>query len=64
MARHSHRGLVDDLDGIPADQTVVFDLDELGPFEIDLSAENAEKLRSLLFPYIAAARLVRAGNER
>src|SRR4051812_38709006 len=41
MARHAHRGLVDDRDGSPAAETVRFGLDQWD-FEIDLSAENAK----------------------
>ena len=58
MARHSHRGLVDDRDGSPAAETVRFGLDQWD-FEIDLSAENAKRLREILRPYIGTARLVR-----
>jgi hypothetical protein len=46
-----HR-LVDDLDGGEADETVKFSLDGV-QYEIDLSHNNASKLRDLLAPYVA-----------
>ena len=51
--------LEDDLTGGPADESVTFGLDGRS-FEIDLSATNAEGLRELLAPYIAAGRGVRS----
>ncbi|WP_329460612.1 histone-like nucleoid-structuring protein Lsr2 [Streptomyces sp. NBC_01497] len=51
--------LIDDLDGSEADETVKFALDGKA-CEIDLSKENADKLRQLLAPYIEKAR--RAGG--
>jgi Lsr2 len=50
--------LVDDLDGGKADETVRFAF-EGRSYEIDLSAENADRLRASLRPFLAAAR--RAG---
>jgi hypothetical protein len=47
--------LVDDLDGSEATDTVTFTLDAR-TYEIDLSDENAAKLRDTLAQYIAAAR--------
>jgi hypothetical protein len=47
--------LVDDLDGSEATDTVTFSLDARS-YEIDLSDENAAKLRDTLAQYIAAAR--------
>jgi hypothetical protein len=47
--------LVDDLDGTEASETVVFSLGGRH-YEIDLSAENAAKLRDVLAPFVAAAR--------
>lgn len=47
--------LVDDLDGGEAIQTIRFGVDGRG-YEIDLSAENAQKLRTALEPYVSAAR--------
>ena len=55
MARETIITLVDDLDGGPADETVVFSLDG-ATYEIDLSAENASRLRMLIKTYVAAAR--------
>ena len=49
---------VDDVDGSPASQTVVFGIDRKR-FEIDLSDANAATLRDLLAPYIAAGRRAR-----
>ena len=47
--------LVDDLDGGEADETVTFALDGK-TYEIDLTTANAEKLRSLLEPYVEGGR--------
>jgi hypothetical protein len=47
--------LVDDLDGGKADETVSLGLDGT-QYEIDLSKENAAKLRETLAPYIGSAR--------
>lgn len=47
--------LVDDIDGSEAHDTVSFGLDGT-VFEIDLSAQNAERLRLVLDPYIEAGR--------
>jgi hypothetical protein len=55
MAQVTKVRLVDDLDGGEADESVSFTLDGKS-LEIDLSNENAEKLRDILAPYIAAAR--------
>jgi nucleoid-associated protein Lsr2 len=53
--------LQDDLDGSEAEESIEFALDGV-TFEIDLSAENAELLRSALTPWIDAAR--RTGGRR
>lgn len=55
--------LEDDLDGGPADETVRFGLDG-GSFEMDLSTENAAKLRDAIRPYVAKARRVQARQQR
>jgi hypothetical protein len=55
MAQVTKVRLVDDLDGSDADESVSFTLDGKA-LEIDLSAANAERLREILAPYIAAAR--------
>lgn len=47
--------LTDDLDGGDADETVTFALDGRS-FEIDLSADNAARLRASFEPFIAKAR--------
>jgi hypothetical protein len=47
--------LIDDLDGGPGDETVSFSLDGVG-YEIDLSAENAAKMRDALAVYVGSAR--------
>ncbi|HST73426.1 histone-like nucleoid-structuring protein Lsr2 [Kocuria sp.] len=47
--------LEDDLDGGPAEETVRFALDG-GQYEIDLSEENAARLRDAMRPFIAKAR--------
>jgi hypothetical protein len=55
--------LVDDLDGkSPADETVRFSLDDVS-YEIDLTAQHAEKLRGSLKDWIHASRRV-AGRQR
>jgi hypothetical protein len=47
--------LVDDLDGGEADETVAFALDGV-EFTIDLSADNAHRLRDTLAEYVGHAR--------
>jgi hypothetical protein len=51
--------LIDDLDGESADETVEFGLDGKS-FEIDLSENNAGRLRDALAEFVASAR--RAGG--
>lgn len=55
MAQKTVLELVDDLDGGPADETVTFALDGV-EFEIDLSAENAARLRDTLAEFVGHAR--------
>lgn len=55
MARNVKVELLDDIDGTTAAQTVTFALDGV-QYEIDLSDENAEGLRTELAGYIEAAR--------
>jgi hypothetical protein len=53
--------LVDDLDGEAADETVEFGIDGRN-YEIDLSKENAVRLRDVLADFVGAAR--RSGGRR
>jgi nucleoid-associated protein Lsr2 len=57
MAQKVQVILVDDLDGGEADETVSFSLDGVA-YEVDLSSENAEKLREVFSEYVGAARRV------
>ena len=61
MASRTTVTLVDDLDGSTADETVPFSLDGAS-YEIDLSADHADGLRTAFERYVAAAR--RTGNRR
>lgn len=64
MARRIVHQLVDDIDGTVLEvgdgETVHFSLSGIA-YEIDLSVENAEALRTALEPYIAAGRRASAG---
>ena len=53
MAKQVITSLIDDIDGRPASQTIEFGLDGVS-YSIDLSDRNANKLRSVLHPYIDA----------
>lgn len=55
MAQETIVRLLDDIDGKPADETVVFALDGVN-YEIDLRSKNADKLRKLFAPYVERAR--------
>ncbi|MEU8670633.1 Lsr2 family protein [Streptomyces anulatus] len=55
MAQKVQVLLVDDLDGVEADETVTFALDGK-TYEIDLTTANADKLRGLLEPYTKGGR--------
>lgn len=61
MAQQTILELVDDLDGGQADETVAFALDGV-EFVIDLSAENAARLRDTLAEFVGHAR--RTGGRR
>ena len=61
MAQIREVRLVDDLDGEAADETVEFGIDGKS-YEIDLSKENAGRLRDVLADFVSAAR--RAGGRR
>ncbi|GLC62600.1 hypothetical protein PLESTB_001918000 [Pleodorina starrii] len=64
MAQNFEVLLEDDLDGGPAEETVTIALDGKD-YEIDLSTNNAEKLRETLRPYAAAGRkTTRSGGAR
>lgn len=65
MAQRVHISLTDDLlnDDTPADETVTFGLDGTN-YEIDLSADNAAKLREALAPYRAVARPAATGSRK
>jgi hypothetical protein len=55
MAQKVQVLLVDDLDGVEADETVTFALDGK-TYEIDLTTANADKLRGLLEPFVKGGR--------
>ena len=61
MAQRVNVVLVDDIDGTEASETVTFGLDG-AQYEIDLSQDNADKLRETLSAYVGHAR--RAGGRR
>jgi Lsr2 len=61
MAQRVNVVLVDDIDGSEAAETVTFGLDG-AQYEIDLSADNADKLREALATYVGHGR--RAGGRR
>ncbi|MEJ2865359.1 histone-like nucleoid-structuring protein Lsr2 [Actinomycetospora flava] len=61
MAQRTVVSLVDDLDGTEANETVEYALDGV-TYEIDLNDKNAEQLRDVFAPYVAAAR--RTGGRR
>jgi hypothetical protein len=63
MAQQVNTMLVDDKDGGRADETVAFSLDGR-QYEIDLSRANAESLRAIFDPFVAAGRLQRRGRRR
>ena len=55
MARKTVVSLVDDLDGGQAEETVAFALDGV-TYQIDLSAANADRLRTSLATFVGSAR--------
>jgi hypothetical protein len=63
MALQVDTMLVDDKDGGPAEETVAFGLDGR-QYEIDLSRANAEGLRAIFDPFVAAGRRQRQGRRR
>lgn len=63
MAQKVQVLLVDDLDGGEAQETVTFALDGK-VYEIDLNAENAQRMRNFIEPYRLNARRAGTGNLR
>jgi hypothetical protein len=63
MAQKVSVMLVDDLDGSEATETVTFGIDGVN-YEIDLSNENAQRLRNALAPYVGEGRKVGGGARR
>ena len=63
MAQKVQVLLVDDIDGGPADETVTFALDGIS-YEIDLTTENAAKLRDAVGPWVGHARKVGGRSSR
>lgn len=61
MARKTIVEWVDDIDGTVAAETVTFTIDG-SRYEVDLSDENAAKLRDVMSKWIEAGR--RSGNRR
>lgn len=61
MAQRIQVNLVDDLNGEEAQETVRFGIDGTD-YEIDLTTENAEKLRSALSGYIEKGRKAKTGR--
>ena len=65
MAQQVNVVLVDDLEGTPADETVTFGLDGV-TYEIDLTSDNAARLRDSVAEWVGHARRVggarRKGN--
>lgn len=63
MAQRTILELVDDLDGGKADETVNFALDGV-EFEIDLSADNAARLRDAFAEFLGHARRTGGRKQR
>lgn len=61
MAQKTIVKLIDDIDGSEADESLTFGLDGV-EYEIDLTAERAEELRSQLNGWISHARRVPASR--
>jgi hypothetical protein len=53
VAKRTVQMLIDDIDGGDADETITFALDGT-QYEIDLSKQNAAKLREALAPYVGS----------
>jgi len=63
MARKTFVELIDDIDGSKAEQTVTFSLDGVS-YEIDLSEDNAARLREELGTWVAKSRRVSGRRTR
>ncbi len=63
MARKIVTELVDDIDGSPANETVLFALDGV-TYEVDLTKKNAVGLRNAFAKYVGAGRRTRGGRPR
>jgi hypothetical protein len=63
MAQRMEVQFIDDIDGGPADTTVIFAVDGTA-YEIDLSAAHAAEFRAALEPFVAVARRVSGGSRR
>ena len=63
MAQRVQVHLVDDLNGEEAHETVRFGVDGTN-YEIDLTTENADRLRSALNEYVEKARKANTGGRR
>jgi nucleoid-associated protein Lsr2 len=63
VAQRTILELVDDLDGGKADETVTFALDGV-EFEIDLSADNASRLRDTFAEFVGHARRTGGRKQR
>jgi hypothetical protein len=61
MAKRVIHELIDDIDGKPAAESIVFALDGV-QYEIDLSSSNAAKLRDAVAPFVAAATKIGRGG--
>lgn len=62
MAQRVQVDLIDDLNGEEAQETVRFGVDGID-YEIDLTIDNAEKLRSTLSEYVNKGRKAKAGRK-
>jgi hypothetical protein len=58
MAKKMIESLTDDIDGTPADRTVLFSYDG-SSYEIELSKKNRTAFDKAVAPYVKAARVVR-----
>ncbi|MGD9526018.1 histone-like nucleoid-structuring protein Lsr2 [Pseudonocardia sp.] len=63
MAQVREVRLIDDLDGKDADETIEFGF-EGRSYAIDLSTENASKLRDIFADYVGAARRISGRRSR